>query len=78
MRAGPQLGQTSITFEMWIGDFLLGDAALDVPLRLWLETVFFTTRTCSTSTVPLSGNTRSTRPCLAAVGARETLTVSLR
>ena len=51
---------------------LIGDScSAMLPLvrcRLLLETVFLTTRTCSTSNVPLSGKTRR-RARLAPVGA---------
>src|ERR1035438_7953955 len=57
--------------------FLLRDPALG-PLPVLPETVFLTTRTCSTRTVPLSGNTRSTRPVLPRSEPVSTLTVSLR
>ena len=73
----PQLGQTSATFEM-----LMGDSCSAMPPLVrcpdLLEIVFLTTRTCSTSTVPLSGKARSTRPVLPRSAPVSTLTVSLR
>src|SRR5580692_7486773 len=76
-RVGPQLGQTSATFEM-----LIGDSCSAMPPRVrcpvFDETVFLTTRTCSTSSVPLSGKTRSTRCVLPRSAPASTLTVSLR
>src|SRR5580693_4569914 len=76
-RDGPQLGQTSMTLETLIGDSCSAMPPL-VRCPCLLETVFLTTRTCSTSTVPLSGNTRSTRPVLPRSEPDSTLTVSLR
>src|SRR5579863_493625 len=75
--AVPQLGQTSTTFEMLIGDSCSAMPPL-VRCPDLLETVFLTTRTCSTSTVPLSGNTRSTRPVLPLSEPASTFTTSLR
>src|SRR5262249_7402895 len=63
MRDGPQLGQTTITLEMEIGDSC--SAIPPLMLRCGLgRTFFFTTITCSTNTLPSPGKTRSTRPCL--------------
>src|ERR1700722_13444394 len=65
-----------------IFETLIGDSCSAIPPLVrcpcLLETVFFTTRTCSTSTVPLSGKTRRTRPVLPRSEPVSTLTVSLR
>src|ERR1700729_3879333 len=66
-----------MTFETLIGDSCSAMPPL-VRCPCLLETVFLTTRTCSTSTVPLSGKTRSTRPVLPRSEPVSTLTVSLR
>src|SRR5271166_225678 len=76
-RAGPQLGQINATFETSMGDSCSAMPPL-VRCPCLLETVFLTTRTCSTNTVPLSGKTRSTRPVLPRSEPLRTLTVSLR
>src|SRR5580698_3018189 len=73
----PQLEQTIATFET-----CSGDSCSAMPPLVFLPdfelTVFLTTRTCSTSTRLLSGNTRSTRPRLPASEPESTSTVSLR
>src|SRR5262245_7044079 len=77
MRDGPELAQTTITLEMEIGD----SCSAIPPLMLrcgFGRTFFFTIITCSTSTLPLPGNTRSTRPCLPLSRPVITFTVSLR
>src|SRR5437660_3802364 len=49
------------------------------PFDFWLGRMcFFTIITCSTRTLPVSGNTRSTRPCLPLSRPLNTFTVSLR
>ena len=53
--------------------FLLGDAALDVLAAGFGRTCFFTIITCSTRTLPSSGNTRSTRPFFAFVAPADHL-----
>src|SRR5665213_3611831 len=77
MRAGPQLGQTSETFDTLIGDSCSAMPPL-VRCPVLLDTVFLTTRTCSTSSVPLVGKTRRTRPVLPRSEPVGTFTVSLR
>src|SRR5258707_7306105 len=77
MRDGPQLGHTTITLEMAMGD----SCSAIPPLMLrcgFGRTFFFTIITCSTSTLPLPGNTRSTRPCLPLSQAVMIFTESLR
>src|SRR3954447_24931810 len=77
MRDGPQLGHTTITFEMAIGD----SCSAIPPLMLrcgFGRTFFFTIITCSTSTLLVPGKTRSTRPCLPLSRPVITFTVSLR
>src|SRR6266704_3735211 len=77
MRDGPQLGQTIITLEMAMADSC--SAIPPLILRCWLgRTFFFTIFTCSTRTLPVLGETRSTRPCLPASPPAITFTVSLR
>src|SRR5689334_3774570 len=77
MRDGPQLGQTTITFEMEMGDSC--SAIPPLMLRCGLgRTFFFTIITCSTNTLLVPGNTRSTRPCLPLSRPVITFTVSLR
>src|SRR6476469_5179427 len=77
IRDGPQLGQTTITLEMEIGDSC--SAIPPLMLRCGLgRTFFFTIITCSTSTLLVPGNTRSTRPCLPLSRPVITFTVSLR
>src|ERR1700757_3067626 len=77
MFAVSQFEQTSATFDTLIGDSCSAMPPLVRCPRL-LETVFFTTRTCSTRTVPLSGNTRSTRPVLPRSEPVRIFTTSLR
>src|SRR5262245_24626193 len=77
MRDGPQLGHTIITFEIEMGD----SCSAIPPLMLrcgFGRTFFFTIITCSTSTLPSPGNTRSTRPCLPLSRPVITFTWSLR
>src|SRR5262249_46283333 len=72
---GPQVEQTSWTFEIETG---LSCSAIP-PFDFWVGRMcFFTIMTCSTRSVPLSGNTRSTRPCLPLSLPLNTFTVSLR
>src|ERR1700751_1838323 len=77
MLAVSQFEQISATFDTLIGDSCSAMPPLVRCPRL-LETVFLTTRTCSTSTVPLSGNTRSTRPDLPRSEPARIFTTSLR
>src|SRR5205807_9476789 len=77
MRDGPQLGHTTMTFEMAMGD----SCSAIPPLMLrcgFGRTFFFTIITCSTSTLLVPGKTRSTRPCLPLSRPVITFTVSLR
>src|SRR5258708_699851 len=75
MRTGPQVGQISCTLEIETG---LSCSAMP-PFDFWLGRMcFFTIMTCSTRTLPLSGNTRSTRPCLPLSRPLNTFTMSLR
>src|SRR4051794_26096103 len=77
MRDGPQLGHTTMTFEMAIGD----SCSAIPPLMLrcgFGRTFFFTIITCSTSTLLVPGKTRNTRPCLPLSRPVITFTVSLR
>src|SRR6185312_6715931 len=77
MRDGPQLGHTTMTFEMEMGD----SCSAIPPLMLrcgFGRTFFFTIITCSTSTLLVPGKTRSTRPCLPLSRPVITFTVSLR
>src|SRR6476646_5660691 len=77
MRDGPQLGHTTMTLEMEIGDSC--SAIPPLMLRCGLgRTFFFTIITCSTNTLLVPGNTRSTRPCLPLSRPVITFTVSLR
>src|SRR6185369_12506543 len=77
MRDGPQLGHTTMTFEMEMGD----SCSAIPPLMLrwgFGRTFFFTIITCSTKTLLVPGKTRSTRPCLPLSRPVITFTVSLR
>src|SRR5215831_11695715 len=77
MRDGPQLGHTTMTLEMEMGDSC--SAIPPLMLRCGLgRTFFFTIITCSTSTLLVPENTRSTRPCLPLSRPVITFTVSLR
>src|SRR5438270_8695734 len=77
MRDGPQLGHTTMTFEMAMGD----SCSAIPPLMLrcgFGRTLFVTIMTCSTRTLLMPGNNRSTRPCLPLSRPVITFTVSLR
>src|SRR5215469_9694184 len=74
-RTGPQVGQTSATFEREIRR----SCSAMPPFEVWVgRRCFFTTATCSTKTRPVSGKTRSTRPCFPLSLPLNTFTVSLR
>ena len=77
MRTGPQVGQTSATFESGIGPLLLGDSALDVALRVRAH-VFLHHHHVLHQHLPSSGNTRSTRPSFPVSRPVITFTVSFR
>src|SRR6266478_5486309 len=77
MRTGPQVGQTSCTFEIAIR--LSCSAMPPWTLRCGLgRTCFFTIITCSTRILRSAGNTRSTRPSLPLSRPVMTFTVSFR
>src|SRR3954453_21486302 len=76
--ATPSLGQTRATLEMLMVDSCSAMPPLVRCRLVLLEMVFLTTRTCSTSTVPWSGKTRSTRCTLPRSAPVSTLTISLR
>src|SRR5579885_1799373 len=77
MRTGPQVGQTSCTFEIAMR---LSCSAM--PPLMFLcgfgRTCFFTIITCSTSSFASFGNTRRTRPSLPLSRPVITFTVSFR
>src|SRR6202044_873911 len=76
-RTGPQLGQTSCTFEIAIR--LSCSAMPPLTLRCGFgRTCFFTIITCSTRIFASFGNTRSTRPSLPLSRPVITFTVSFR
>src|SRR3989441_8611261 len=77
IRTGPQVGQTSCTLE---SEMRLSCSAIPpLTLRCGLgRTCFLTIMTCSTRSLPSSGNTRRTRPSLPLSRPVITFTVSLR